>query len=130
MESWELHEWHAEFLEACNRHDLADIRAFLNPDVRRAHLPAGADAWIDDLADLFHGFPDWQWKRIQLVAEDDRVAVHLRGGGTHTGPFRGFAATRRRVNVAEFAFHRVVNGRIAESTGSGDGEILAQVRGG
>jgi predicted ester cyclase len=130
MEAWELHEWHAEFLDACNRHDLAAIRAFLSPGVRRAHLPGGADAWIDDLADLFHGFPDWQWKRIQLVAEDDRVAVHVRGGGTHTGPFRGHPPTRRRVNVAEFAFYRVEYGRIAEASGSGDSEILAQIRGG
>jgi predicted ester cyclase len=127
VEPWELREWHGEFLEACNRHDLAAVRAFLHPDVRRAHLPGGADAWIEDLAELFHGFPDWQWKRIQLVAEDDRVAVHLRGGGTHTGPYRGRAATRRHVNVAEFAFYRVTRGRIAEVTGSGDAAILAEL---
>jgi predicted ester cyclase len=35
--------------------------------------PGGADAWVADLADLFHAFPDWQWRRIQLVVEDDRL---------------------------------------------------------
>lgn len=127
MESWELREWHAEYLDACNRHDLDAIRAFVDAGVRRAHLPGGADAWIDDLAELFHAFPDWQCKRIQLVAEDDRLAVHVRAGGTHVGAYRGITATRRRVNVAEFAFYRVVNGRIVESTGTGDAEVLAQI---
>ncbi|MFE5408136.1 ester cyclase [Microbacterium sp. NPDC056569] len=128
MEPWETHEWYAEFLDACNRHDLDAIRAFVAPSVRRAHLPGGADAWISDMADLFHAFPDWRWRRIQLVVEDDRVAAHLRGNGTHLGVFRGVAPTRRHANVAEFAMYRVVNRRITEFTGSGDFELLAQLR--
>ncbi len=127
MEPWELHGWFEDYLDACNRHDLRAIRDLLDPAVRRAHLPAGADAWLDDLADLFHGFPDWRWKAIQLVAEDDRIAAHLRGGGTHTGPWRGIPPTRRHVNVAEFVFLRVDGGRVVASSGSGDAEILAQL---
>lgn len=128
MEPWELHAWHADFLDACNTHDLERIREHLAPGVRRAHLPGGAEAWIADLAELFHAFPDWRWKRIQVVAEDDRIAVHLRGSGTHVREFRGIAATRRRVNVAEFAMHRVEAGRIAETTGTEPHELLAQLR--
>ncbi|MBD7956398.1 ester cyclase [Microbacterium sp. Sa4CUA7] len=128
MEPWELHGWHADYLDACNRHDLTAIAEFLDPAVRRAHLPAGAGAWIRDLADLFQAFPDWRWRRIQLVVEDDRIAAHLRGSGTHSGEFQGIAPTRRHVNVAEFAFYRVVNGRIVEVTGSGSAELLSQLK--
>lgn len=127
VEAWEIREWHADFLDACNRHDLDAIRSFLDPRVRRAHLPAGADAWTSDLADLFHAFPDWQWRRIQLIAEDDRLAVHLRGSGTHLGPFRGVPPTRRHVNVAEFGMYRVTAGRIVEFSGSGDADLLRQL---
>lgn len=127
VEAWELREWHADFVDSCNRHDLSALRDFLHPDVRRAHLPGGVDAWLTDLADLFHAFPDWQWRRIQLIAEDDRLAVHLRGGGTHLGPFRGVAPTRRHVNVAEFAMYRLTAGRIVEFSGSGDAELLRQL---
>ncbi|WP_065570647.1 ester cyclase [Microbacterium oleivorans] len=127
MEPWELHGWFEEYLDACNRRDLAAVRALLDPAVRRAHLAAGADAWIDDLADLFHGFPDWRWKTIQLVAEDDRIAAHLRGSGTHSGPWRGILPTRRHVNVAEFQFLRLDGGRIVASSGSGDAEVRAQL---
>lgn len=124
-----MREWHAEYLEACNRHDLDAIRSFVDPAVRRAHLPAGVEAWIGDMADLFHGFADLRWRRIQLVIEEDRIAAHLRASGTHTGPFRGIAPTRRHVNVAEFGMMRVVNGRITEFTGTTDDvELLAQLR--
>lgn len=129
MEPWELREWHADYLDACNRHDLDAIRSFIDPAVRRAHLPGGAEAWIADLAELFAAFPDWRWRRIQLIVEDDRLAAHLRGSGTHAGAFRSIAPTRRHVNVAEFSMIRVVGGRITEYTGStGQHELLAQLR--
>lgn len=128
MEPWELRDWFADYLEACNRHDLTAVRELVDPAVRRAHLPGGADAWIDDLADLFHAFPDWQWKRIQLVVEDDRLAAHLRGGGTHLGVYRGVPPTRRRVNIAEFSLYRVARGRIVEYSTSGrDLEVKSQL---
>ncbi len=120
-----MREWFADYLDALNRHDLDDLRRFVHPLVRRAHLPAGADAWIADYADLLHGFPDWQWKRIQLIVEDDRIAVHLRGGGTHTGPFAHRTATRTRVSIASFAMYRVQHGVIVEASGTDD---AAQIR--
>jgi predicted ester cyclase len=96
--------------------------------VRRAHRPAGARAWIDDLDERFRAFPDWRWRRIQLVVEDDRVAAHLRGSGTHRAPYRGIPATGAHANIAEFALYRVVAGRITESADSGDHELVAQLR--
>lgn len=122
-----MREWYADYLDACNRHDLDAIRSLVDPAVRRAHLPGGADAWIDDLAELFHAFPDWRWRRIQLVVEDDRVAAHLRGSGTHLGPFRGIAPTRRRANVAEWGMYRIAKGRIVEFSGTEPIELLAQL---
>jgi predicted ester cyclase len=129
VEPWETREWFADYLDALNRHDLAALRSLIDPSVRRAHRPAGVDAWLFELEELFDGFPEWRWKRIQLVVEEDRIAAHLRASGTHTGAFRGVAPTRRHVNVAEFGFYRVVGGRIVEFTGSGDDGILAQLAG-
>lgn len=127
MDPWELHAWFGDYLDAVNRHDLDAVRDLLDPAVRRAHLPGGAEAWLDDLDRLFRAFPDWKWRRIQLVAEEDRIAVHLRGGGTHTGTFQGIAPTRRHANIAEFWFLRVVDRRVIESSGSGDAELLRQL---
>ncbi|MCR2762183.1 ester cyclase [Microbacterium sp. zg.B48] len=130
MEPWEMREWYAEYLDACNRHDLDAVRELVDPSVRRAHLPGGAEAWISDMAELFHAFPDWRWRRIQLIVEDDRLAAHLRASGTHLGAFRGIPPTRRHANVAEFAIYRVANRRVVEFSGTtGDFELLAQLRG-
>ena len=126
----ELRWWFEDYLDACNRHDLAGVRERLAPDVRRAHLPGGADAWIDGLAALFTAFPDYQWKRIALVVEGDRIAAHLRARGTHRGPFLGVAPTGRHVNVADLAFLRVVAGRVTEYAGGvEDAALLAQLTG-
>ncbi len=122
-----MHEWFAEYLEACNRHDLDALRSMIDPAVRRAHRPGGVDAWLSDLAELYAAFPDWRVRRIQLVVEEDRIAAHMRASGTHTGRYRGVAPTGRHVNVAEFAFYRLVNGRITELSGSEDAELLAQL---
>ena len=121
--------WFADYLEACNRHDLDAVREFIGADVRRAHLPGGVEAWISDLAELFDAFPDWQWRRIQLLVEDDRLAFHLRASATHAGPFRGIPPTRRHVNVAEFGFLRVSKGQVVEYSGTGHDELLSQLRG-
>jgi predicted ester cyclase len=119
-----MREWFQEFLDTLNRHDGAGLRGLLAPDVRRAHLPAGAEAWLSDYSDLLHGFPDWQWRRIQVLVEEDRLAVHLRGGGAHTGVFHGIPPTRRRVSIASFAMYRVANGRIVEASGTDDADAI------
>lgn len=124
-----MREWFADYLEACNRHDLDALRSLIDPAVRRAHRPGGVEAWLSDLAELYRAFPDWQVRRIQLVIEEDRIAAHLRAGGTHTSTFRGVAPTGRHANVAEFGFYRLVKGRITEFTGSTDAELLAQISG-
>jgi steroid delta-isomerase-like uncharacterized protein len=130
MEPWELHAWYQDYIDVCNRHDLDEIRARLAPDVRRAHLPAGADAWVDAVANLFAAFPDYQWKLVTVVAEEDRIAAHLRARGTHRGTFEGLPATGRHVNIAEFAVYRLVGGRIAEYAGTVDhAELHAQLQG-
>ncbi|MGN6325603.1 ester cyclase [Pseudolysinimonas sp.] len=117
----ELRAWHADYLDACNRHDLVAIRGFVAPAVRRAHLPGGGDAWVADLDELFRAFPDFRWKRVALLVEGDRIAVHLRAGGTHR-------ASGRHVNVAEFGILRVADGRITEYAGApGATDLIASV---
>ncbi len=128
MEPWETREWFNDYVDACNRHDLAAIRSFVSPAVRRAHLPGGADSWVADMADLFVAFPDWRWRRIRVIVEDEWIAAHLRGSGTHRGGFRGIAPTQRHVNIAEFAMYRVAKRQIVEFTGSADGlELMSQL---
>jgi predicted ester cyclase len=124
----ELRFWYEDYLEVCNRHDLAGLRALLAPDVRRAGEASGADAWVRDVEDLLTAFPDYRWKRIAVLVEGDRLAAHLRTRGTHRGEFRGVRPTGRHVGVAEFGFYRVSGGRIVEYAGTADdADLLAQL---
>lgn len=123
----ELRSWFEDYLETCNRHDLAGIRERVAPDVRRAGAPGGADAWVRDVALLLAAFPDHRWKRITVLVEGDRLAAHLRTRGTHRGTYRDVRATGRHVGVAEFGVYRVVAGRIVEYAGTGDEALLAQL---
>ena len=126
----ELRFWYEDYLDACNRHDLDAVRELIADDVRRTGRPRGADAWIEDVTALLVAFPDLQWKRIRVLVEEDRIAAHLRARGTHRGEFLGVPATGRHVNWAEFAFYRVVAGRVVEYAGAADGaELLGQLRG-
>lgn len=126
----QLRAWYEQYLDACNRHDLEGIREYLHAQVRRSGAAGGADEWLRDLSDLFTAFPDYRWKRIALVVEGDRIAAHLRTRGTHRGTFRSHSPTGRHVGVAEFAFYRILDGRIAEYAGTADDAgLLAQLLG-
>jgi predicted ester cyclase len=116
----ELRAWYEDYLDVCNRHDLEGIRERLAPDVRRAGEASGADSWVRDIEALLGAFPDYRWKRIAVLVEGDRLAAHLRTRGTHRGAFRGVRPTGRHVSVAEFAFYRIVGGRIVEYAGTAD----------
>jgi predicted ester cyclase len=42
------------------------------------------------------------------------LAARLYGTGTHTGPFRGMAATERVIRTQELVIYRTVDGKILE----------------
>lgn len=124
----ELRWWFEDYLDACNRHDLAGIRELVAPDVRRAGAPGGADAWVRDVETVLTAFPDYRWKRIAVVVEGDRLAAHLRTRGTHRGDFHGVRPTGRHIGIAAFGFYRIAGGRVTEYAGTGDdAALLAQL---
>src|SRR5579885_1278113 len=62
-----------------------------------------------------NAFPDMTLTIEHMLAEGDRVAIHLTGRGTHLGELRGVAPTGRRVVIGGAAIHRIENGKIAET---------------
>lgn len=78
------------------------------------------------IAGLHAAFPDLQVEIMDMVAEDDLVAVRSRFCGTHRGPFRGIAPTGRGVEVTGTFFWKVetASGRIKERWGLLDAASL------
>lgn len=68
--------------------------------------------WVANFARTTWG--DSQATIEEMVAEGDLVVTRWTVRGTHAGKWRGIAPTGKSVTIAGMAFHRVVDGKIAE----------------
>lgn len=66
------------------------------------------------IATLRGAFADLQVRVVRIVADDQLVAVHLIGSGTHSGPFQGVAATGRTWAAQCTAIFEVADGQIVD----------------
>ena len=83
--------------------------------------PSMARRWRRWVAPFQASFPDMRMEIVQLVAEGDTVVGRFMCSATHTGEWRGHAATGRRFeNVDEVYFFSFEDGRIAEAWGIED----------
>lgn len=103
------------------RHDLAE--EFLADNVE-FYGPSGS--WIglsavtEWLAMMGTAFPDWRASIIDVVAEGDRVVVHLNSKGTHQGEMEGIPATGNTVSQESIVMYRLTNGKIDEGRNAMD----------
>ncbi len=74
--------------------------------------PRGREAMGEFLKATHAAFPDWQVEIVQVVAEDDSVAVRWRGRVTHRGAFHGIPATGRKIAVSGINMYVVEEGRV------------------
>jgi predicted ester cyclase len=105
------------FLEVFDHKDLDAADGLLAPDV--VFHNAGTDivgiaGWKAWAAEWLTGFPDTRATVDFVMAEADRVLYHWRAEGTHTGEFRGRAATGRKIAASGLTLCRVVGGRVVE----------------
>jgi predicted ester cyclase len=91
---------------------LADLIApeFALPDGTR-----GPAAFASNVTALRAGFPDIRFTIEQFVAEGDRVAVRWTWTGTHTGTFRGFAATGVVAHDTGLVLYTFANGKVVNA---------------
>jgi steroid delta-isomerase-like uncharacterized protein len=61
------------------------------------------------------GFPDYEVKAEDYIAEGDKVVKCWVFNGTHTGEFNGIPATGKRVTFSGTTVYRLVNGKIKET---------------
>lgn len=113
----------AHYQATINGYDPEAIDAQVAPDFvdhaspgEAVRGPRGLKAQI---AGLHAAFPDLQVKILDMVAEDDRVAVRSRFRGTHRGTFRGILPTGVRIDVTGTFIWKVeeTSGRIKERWG-------------
>jgi len=63
---------------------------------------------------LLGAFSEIELDIQEVIAENDKVLVHLRFRGVHSGAFGDYAETGKRFDVMVLDFFRMENGMIAE----------------
>ena len=118
------------FIAAVNAANWDALDSLVAPEVVRhqgGHPPLRG---LAALKQFLHGelavFPDAEETVLQLIAEGDRVAAHLRFVGTQHGALGRFPPTGRRLEVDFMCLCRLADGRIAEIWPLWDG--LAMLR--
>jgi predicted SnoaL-like aldol condensation-catalyzing enzyme len=81
-----------------------------NPDVAQ-----GKKGFLDFFKITFKAQPDFKYKIIRLVAEDDIVMAYCNSSGTHTGgPWLDKKPTGNRLDFNVVDIFRLQDGKIAE----------------
>jgi steroid delta-isomerase-like uncharacterized protein len=107
--------------DAINAQDFDKIREFYAPNFVR-HCQATPDTVINNLESFINmakewwvSFPDAKQTIHMLAAEGDLVAFYVSFEGTQNGPMGAFPATGKKMSSDCFGFHRIENGKIAET---------------
>jgi steroid delta-isomerase-like uncharacterized protein len=103
--------------ELLNEMNFAAADEILAPDFAVHGIPGVPPSreGFEGAVRMFHaGFPDWEDRIEDMVAEGDRVAIRLTGSGTHSGDFMGIPPTGKRVTISGIAIYRLAGGKVAE----------------
>jgi predicted ester cyclase len=65
-------------------------------------------------------FPDYHEELLDLIAEDDKVVMHLRISGTQRGAWGLLPPTGRRVEYEEIVIIRIADGKVVHQRGIAD----------
>jgi len=111
--------------EAENERNLALLDELIAPDyVDSAFQFTGLEEYKQMQIMSIAAFPDFHETIEDIVAEGDKVCVHFKVTGTHTGEYRGFplpsgkkitlAPTGKKFTITCSLIWRIVDGKIAE----------------
>ena len=108
-------------VDLINQQKLSQLAELTHPDFKRHDLAgalpevSGTDGPVNLVQLVLRGIPDIHYKIEQIVAKDDRVAVQLRGTGTHRGEFLGVAGTGKRIEWNGINIYRFEDGKVIET---------------
>lgn len=89
-------------------------------------LPPGREGTKAIFTMMFNAFPDFQASITNLIAEDDKVVVHMLWTGTHKGEFMGIPPTGKQIAINVIDIMRVSEGKFVEHWGVSDMMALMQ----
>jgi steroid delta-isomerase-like uncharacterized protein len=81
---------------------------------------SGPDVFRELIGAFREAFPDLQVAILDMIEDDDRVAVQFTMSGTHTGEFLGVPPTGRAFGITAFDIVRFEDGQAIEHWGQAD----------
>jgi predicted ester cyclase len=107
-----------KFLEEYNKHDLDSFddlfEEFVAPDYYDHTNQVDREGLKQLFIMAFTAFPDWHETIEDIIAEGDKVWVHVKATGTHTGEWLGIPPTGNKVTSEMVDIYRIVNGKHVE----------------
>jgi len=106
-------------VEAFNKHDLALLDEFIAPDcVNHTRQLRGLEQVKQYTNTIFRGSSDLQVTIEDIIAEGDKVWLHFKVTGTHTGEWNLFgvplAPTGKKIAYTGVGIWRIVDGKVVE----------------
>ncbi|WP_326726477.1 ester cyclase [Streptomyces phaeochromogenes] len=114
MSDAELRDFFQRYIDALNAHELHRMTEFIHAELIMNGHPVTRDDVIADQEDHTDAVPDFTWRVKDLAIDGDRVAARLFNQGTPTKEWFGVPPTGATVEYAEYAFHKVRDGRFYE----------------
>jgi len=106
-----------KMIEAINSQNLAFWNKLMAPDFvmhMLAQKIQGLESNKQFIKDEIKSFPDLRVTIEDIVAEGDKVWVLLKETATHTGEYRGFAPTGKKLSYMVVGIWRIVDGKCVE----------------
>lgn len=114
MSETNLREFFARYIDALNTHEFQRMTGFIHDELILNGQRVTRDHVIKELQGHVDAVPDFLWRVKVLVVEGDRVAARLFNKGTPAKPWLGLTPTGASVEYAEYASHKVRDGRFDE----------------
>lgn len=112
MSTEHLRNFFLSYLAVSNQHNVTEMQKFYNDPISINGVPTTPQQVTDGFAALWEGFNDWSWNAVQIVIEDNAIAVRYNQTGVQTGTYMGIPATGRAVSAPEFDFYTVEDDKI------------------
>jgi predicted ester cyclase len=102
------------YIAALNAHEFHRMTEFVHDEVVVNGHSVRRDDVIAELQGHGDAVPDFTWRVQDVAVEGDRVAARLFNRGTPAKEWFGVTPTGVTVEYAEYAFHKVRDGRFYE----------------
>ena len=101
--------------EAFNKHNPALLDELMAPDyVDNPRQFRGLESYKQHLTMFYKSFPDTHETIEDIIAEEDKVWVHVTAKGTHTGEYHGLAPTGKKITFTVVDIWRIVDSKVVE----------------